>query len=170
MAKKAIRPIRVEGNVAYVPLTKGYEAIIDAEDAPMVDGRNWRAMVSRNSVYAVYMTMIATVSRATLMHRALMSAPGDMQVDHINGNGLDNRRANLRLATVVQNAMNRGPQSNNTSGFKGVTWEKRRLLWRAKIRIDGKERHLGYFPTREDAHSAYAKASATHYGAFGRSI
>ena len=91
-----------------------------------------------------------------------------MQVDHIDGDGLNNRRGNLRLATAGQNQHNKGLQRNNTSGFKGVRWRSDKGKWVARIDKDGKRRHLGYFDTVEGAHSAYVAASMAIHGEFGR--
>ena len=92
--------------------------------------------------------------------------PGDLTVDHINRNKLDNRLVNLRLATQAQQNMNKGLRSNNTSGFKGVCWHRENRKWRAKVYIKGKGKHLGYFATKEEAVEAYQKAAADNYGEF----
>lgn len=83
-------------------------------------------------------------------------------------NALDNRRANLRLATKSQNQMNRRIQRNNTSGFKGVHLFKRTGKFRAYIMVQGKEKHLGYFATAEEAHVAYVKAAVEIHGEFAQ--
>jgi hypothetical protein len=87
------------------------------------------------------------------------------EIDHINGDGADNRFANLREATRGENARNRARQ-NNTSGFKGVVGRGTR--WEAKIYYDGREIYLGTFATPEEAHAAYAKAALEHHGEFAR--
>lgn len=87
-------------------------------------------------------------------------------IDHINGDKLDNRLCNLREATRPQNSRNRASQSNNTSGFKGAFWHKRDSKWVAQIRINGKKKHLGYFPTPEAAHHAYCQAATKYHGEF----
>lgn len=92
----------------------------------------------------------------------------ETHVDHINGDRMDNRICNLREATFSQNNMNRGAQINNTSGFKGVSWHKRANCWRADIRKNGKQIHLGSFGTREAAYAAYCQAVDLHHGEFGR--
>ncbi len=167
MAKKAIRPIRIEGNIAYVPLTKGYEAIIDAEDVPLVEGFNWIASVERNTVYAVRREG-SGCRREIRMHRVIMGDPDGLQVDHRHGNGLDNRRSNLRVATGLQNSRNARIRKDNSSGFKGVSWNKSARKWHARIKVDGSRINLGNYETPEAAHAAYAKASAELHGEFGR--
>jgi len=170
-----IRPIRVEGNIAYVPLTRGYEAVIDAADVAMVEGRNWCAVVDRRgdgSIRAVYAMRKerteAGEHRFVMMHRVIAETPDAMETDHIDGDGLNNRRDNMRNATRSQNQHNQGLAAHNTSGFKGVTWHKARAKWRAQIKINGKQRYLGMFGSLESASAAYAAASAELHGEFGR--
>jgi hypothetical protein len=89
-------------------------------------------------------------------------------IDHVDGNGVNNAISNLREATNSQNCMNRGAQSNNQSGYKGVSWYKRDGKWIAKIAVGGKQTNLGYFSTAEEAHAAYAAAAAELHGEFAR--
>jgi hypothetical protein len=172
---KPIRQIRIEGNIAYVPLTQGYEAVIDADDAPLVAGHNWFAIVERRPdqsircVYAMRRQTIGVGRQATiLMHRVIAGLPDGLATDHRNGDGLDNRRENLRPATTAQNAQNQGIRSTNTTGVKGVSFHKGKGTWQAEIGHDGKRRHLGTFHSLESAAAAYAKASAELHGGFGR--
>ena len=170
MANRSIRPIRIDGNVAYVPLTRGYEAVIDAADAPLIEGRNWSAKVNRRAVYAVTKIRLVNGKQGVLwLHRLIMGDPAEFNVDHIDGNGLYNCRSNLRLATASQNKFNSRRSTNNTSGFKGVSWHPGNAKWRAYISFEGKKHHLGYYDTPDTAHSAYAVASAKLHGEFGRS-
>ena len=168
MASRQIRPIRVEGNIAYVPLTQGYEAIIDAADALKIASWNWYALAKPTAVYAVRGDTSTGKRREVRLHRAIMTGLDGLEVDHINGDGLDNRRSNLRAATHAQNSRNSRTPKNNTSGFKGVILDKPTGKWRAQIRLDGAQKHLGYFVTPEDAHTAYCKASAELHGEYGR--
>ncbi|MCD1264056.1 hypothetical protein B5M44_04210 [Shinella sumterensis] len=89
-------------------------------------------------------------------------------IDHKNRNRSDNRWDNLRVATNSQNQMNTDMKSNNTSGFKGVSWHKAEGKWRADIRIGGAKVCLGYFDKSEEAHEAYLKAVEEHHGEFAR--
>lgn len=162
----ATRGIHIEGDVAYLPLTKGCVAVIDAEDLPLVEGRNWHAMVQSRTAYAVRRERHGGKLRALLLHRVIMCAPDHMEVDHVNGDGLDNRRVNLRLAERSENSRNRKTHINNSSGFKGVYFEKTKGKWRAQIRAGGKKYHLGYSDTAESAHDLYRNASMAHHGAF----
>lgn len=162
-----LKPIRIEGSLAYVPLTQGYEAVIDAADAHLVASWNWYAIKDGNTVYA--QRSVATGERRTVrMHRVLMGDPTGLLVDHRDGNGLNNIRENLRLATYQQNNHNARLSKRNTSGLKGVSWSKANGKWFAQIRLAGRQRNLGYFQTPEAAHVAYCKASSALHGEFGR--
>lgn len=167
------RPIRIEGDIAYVPLTKGYEAVIDAADVPLVAGRSWQARESRRpdgSLITVYAQAAKPGKTGTIkMHRLLLGEPAGAEVDHRDGNGLNNRRSsNLRAATTSQNRWNARTPRDNTSGAKGVTWHALRQKWMAQIQAHGRHHYLGLFATQEAAAAAYARASAEIHGEFGR--
>lgn len=170
MAKRFVRPIRIEGNIAYVPLTKGYVATIDAADVPLVEGFNWCAFVTpRWTVYAGRGSSHDDGKHLAIrMHRVIIGAAHGLAVDHIDGNGLNNRRSNLRLATRAQNQHNRGVRADSASGLKGVLRHALTGRWRAYIRVDGKKIHLGYFDTAEAAHAAYSAAAHRLHGEFAR--
>lgn len=171
---RKIRPIRIEGDVAYVPLTQGYEAIIDAADAHLVDGVCWTTLVQRRrdqsvvKVYAMRFVREPDGAKAVYLHRVIAGTPEGMETEHRNGDGLDNRRDNLRHATHMENMRNRRNAINNRSGKKGVSWSTSAGKWRAQIRAGDSPRHLGYFECIEDAAAAYAEASARLHGEFGR--
>lgn len=94
--------------------------------------------------------------------------PGQQMMDHINGTKRDNRPWNLRLATKSQNQWNTAAPSTNTSGYKGVTWHRATARWTARIRCEGKKKHLGLYNTPEEAHQAYCKAAKRIHGNFAR--
>jgi hypothetical protein len=164
------RPIRIDGEIAYVPLTQGYTAVIDAADAPLVGQYNWCAEVQSRAVYARRTDRSGVKQRSVLMHRVLMGAPNGLEVDHIDGNGLNNRRDNLRTATKAQNVRNQRTRSDNTSGLKGVSWDGRNSKWKAQIKFNGKRHHLGRHNTPEQAYAAYCAASSRLHGEFGRTV
>lgn len=168
MAKRLVRPIILVGDIALVPLTKGLHAVVDAKDVHLVDGFNWQAAVSGRSIYAVRSVRESGKRRAVLMHRLLTGAPIGPEVDHVDADGLNNRRANLRVVSKAQNQQNARPKVTNTSGFKGVTLHKRTGRWQAKICADRVYHHLGLHRTPEAAHAAYVSASAIFHGHFGR--
>ena len=167
----AKRPIRVEGDDALITLTKGYKAVIDAADVPLIEGSNWCAMVGRNTVYAVRNDRSGSKRRTLYLHRVLMGEPEGMEVDHIDCDGLNCRRStNLRNATPAENKRNTRRPVTNTSGIKGVSWHRSSAKWRAHIKLDGKQRQLGAFNCPTAAAVAYVKASARLHGEFGRTI
>ena len=90
------------------------------------------------------------------------------QIDHIDGNRLNNEITNLREATNAENQHNRGKKSNNTSGFMGVSWNKNDGRWWAKITIDRRQIHIGRFDCPKEAHAAYCRAADNHHGEFAR--
>lgn len=165
-----LRPIRIEGDLAFIPLTKGYEAVIDAVDAWLVAGCDWYALVAPHTVYAIRRAKKSeeTPGRTIYMHRVLMNAADGVETDHISCDGLDNRRSNLRLATASQNQHNKRAPKNNTSGLKGVSWHSRSRKWRARICLNKKTKHLGEFDSREEAFAVYASACSMLHGEFGR--
>lgn len=173
MATRAIRPIRVEGNIAYVTLTRGYEAVIDAADVPLVEGFNWAALVAfrRNgdvrSIYAVRRGRDSGQKKSVLMHRAILGCDSK-ETDHIDGDGLNNRRSNLRPATKSQNMHNKRMSVNNKSGAKGVHWCRTTNRWIARIVVSRRSIYLGCFEDIAKAASAYEAASARLHGEFGR--
>lgn len=166
------RCIRIEGDIAYVPLTKGYEAVIDAEDVPLVSGASWRAAVGKWAVYAIRNHSDGELKTTISMHRLIMGAPVGLEVDHRDGNGLNNRRhgetGNLRVATTSQNQFNQRVSVANSSGFKGVTLVKSLGKWQAQIRHGKARRYLGLHATKEAAHAAYCAASLELHGEFRR--
>lgn len=105
---------------------------------------------------------------AVFMHRQILGLDAGQAVDHVNGNRLDNRRCNLRVATQAQNMANLGLSDRNTSGFKGVSWNKRDRRWQATISINNKARNLGYYELDVDAAHAYDAAARVLRGAFAR--
>lgn len=162
------KTIRVEGDIAYIPLSKGFEAIIDAADVPLVQDFNWCVVLRQRTAYARRCERVGRHSVNIRLHRVLTNAPNGVLVDHRDGDGLNNRRSNLRFATKSQNAHNMRKPCTNTSGHKGVTWDKRDHKWQAKIMVGGRQRSLGYFEHKADAARAYAEASAELHGEFGR--
>ena len=166
----ALRTLRIEGDVAYIPLTKGYEAVIDISDVSLVEGCNWTAQIAPRTVYAgrSFREFPGGSPRTLLLHRVILNSIAGVGVDHLDGNGLNNRRVNLRPATQLENSRNRKLNTNNSSGFKGVTWHKHSKKWVARITLNWKLVGLGYYASREEAYAAYCKASLKLHGNFGR--
>ena len=154
-----------------IPLTQGQAALIDDDDFELVSKYKWHATwkPSTKSFYAV--TKIRKPDgkqTALLMHRLIVGAKKGQQVDHIHHLTLDNRKSELRLCTASQNRSNSGAQANNTSGFKGVSWQKQRQKWQAHIMLNRKKKYLGCFHTPEQAHEAYCRAALDLHGQFAR--
>lgn len=147
-----------------IPLTMGYVASVDAADAELVLRFKWSASHGTRTVYAVRGIRRPDGRKTTQsMHRFLT---GFAVTDHVNGDGLDNRRTNLRDASSGENNRNQQLRSNNTSGFKGVSWCKRAQKWRASIQGNGKNRHLGLYESPDLAALAYDDAARTYFGPF----
>jgi len=150
-----------------IPLTQGKVAIVDDQDYAELSKYKWYATNNRKRWYAGRHVGPRSHRKQVFMHRQLLNAPPGLQCDHINGDGLDNRRCNLRICTSSENSMNRRSRGG-TSEFKGVYWYKRNKKWRAQIRDDGKQYHLGYFQNEASAARAYNRAARNAFGEFAR--
>ena len=140
---------------------------IDAGDWPKVRGYRWCAAKDKRNLYAQALVRKAESGRKTLgMHRLLMPATED--VDHRDGNGLNNRRTNLRSATDSQNRANSRKPILCTSDFKGVSWHKATKKWQGRIRVNDRKIYLGIFTSELDAARAYDAAALQHFGEFAR--
>ena len=152
--------------VKEIPLTKGLVALIDDEDYERVNQYKWYACKNSNTYYVKH-----TINHHSkfLLHRFILGVKPNEQVDHINGNGLDNRICNLRITTQSQNLMNRKKFTRLCSSkYKGVCWCKQTHKWSAKIQVNGKRKHLGRFLNEDDAGKAYNEAAKKHYGEYAR--
>ena len=146
-----------------VPLTQGEVAFISPEDAHLLQ-YSWHVCTKRR--YACRNLPRGNKPRVSYMHREIMQPPDGMDVDHINRTELDNRRCNLRVATRGQNNSNGKLRSDNPSGFRGGGWASEFSMWRVRVKINGKEKHVGYFTDPEDAARAYDEAAIEAYGGF----
>lgn len=152
-----------------VPISRGYFVTIDREDYERVTQFKWTALPTRWTVYARRNVKGTNGKQHSLyLHRFLMGDPEGLEVDHKDGNGLDNRKANLRIANKSQQACNTKKQKRNKSGFKGVGWAKRNQKWQAYIGIDRKFIHLGYFNSKEEAAAARKSAAILLHKDFHR--
>jgi hypothetical protein len=155
-----------------IPLTQGQVALIDDEDFVCLSQYKWKAIWSEHTK-SFYAARDLYAGRKCLgrvyMHRAILGLEiGDLrQGDHrISGQTLNNRRSNLRVATHGQNQQNRRMQINNTSGFRGVLFSKQKRKWQARLQLNGKQIHLGFFLTPEEAHDSWRQGAIQYYGEF----
>lgn len=145
-----------------IPLsTAGYSTLIDVDDLKLVKSVRWRLLKAGKCNF------YAQNKEAGYLHRTIMNPPPSFQVDHINGDGLDNRRDNLRVVTKDQNNRRRRKFSGkNSSKFKGVSWIKARKKWLSKIEVNGEIIRLGCFISEKDAALAYDFAAIKYFCEF----
>lgn len=167
ISRPAIYPI--SASIAYISLTNNLFALVDWDDAEWLSQWNWYAGKSRKLTYVQKEPRRDDVFRQTKMHQLILETSGrSITPDHRNGNGLDNRRSNLRLANHREQSINRGVRGDSKSGIKGCCWRDRYQKYAVAISIDGKRKHIGYLTTKEDAAQAYILAAYLHYGEFAR--
>lgn len=142
-----------------IPLTKGMFAMVDDADYPVLSRFKWHASKDGKTFYPQNVNF-------GRMHSVLVTACKPLEVDHIDRNGLNNQRSNLRICTHQQNNWNQGKKKPGTSKYKGVSWFPARKKWMAKMRIKGKNTHLGCFQNEDDAAKCYDKHAALHFGEF----
>lgn len=147
-----------------IPLTQGKFATVDAADYEWLMQWNWHATMKG---YVARTTRVKGKTVTILMHRVIMSTPALLFTDHIDGDKLNNTRANLRLCTNAQNCMNRKSRPGS-SKFKGVALHKRTGVWQAYIFVNGMQKHLGCFKCEVAAAEAYNAAALIYYGEFAR--
>lgn len=143
----------------------GRVALVDDADYELVSQYKWHASYTKSSgPYAATCSKVGGTWKTFRMHKLITGWP---QTDHVNGDGLDNRRSNLRSATSSQNSANSRP-TRGTSRFKGVSWSLTRSKWHAKICVNGKKLHLGYFASEPEAALAYRTAAIAAFGEYAR--
>jgi hypothetical protein len=138
-----------------IPLTRGLFAIVDAEDYPRLSRYTWFAEGTDKNCYAVRKEN----GKSIKMHREIVNAPNHLVVDHIDHNGLNNRKENLRVCTFAENCRNLRSSRKKTSKFKGVHWHKGQNKWVAQISCNNKKHHLGYFTEELAAARAYDRTA-----------
>jgi hypothetical protein len=154
-------------------ISKKYNVLIDDEDLDKIQKFKWSIYLLRKTKPYVRMVKTKNNKKGIYLHRFLLNLDNPkVQVDHINGNSLDNRRCNLRICkNPGQNAINRPKQKNNNSGYKGVFLRKdkdyiNKNIYRAAIRVNQKLIHLGNFTDKKEAAKAYNKAAMQYFGEF----
>jgi hypothetical protein len=152
-----------EDEVIEMTLTRGKVALIDKADLAAVITRRWHAHFD-----GAYWSVASHAHPTLYLHRLLLDAPEDRYVDHINGDGLDNRRVNIRLATNGQNQWNSRKRLGTTSHYKGVHFRKDRDCWYARIKYRQRSYHIGSFESEQDAARAYNAKAVELFGEFAR--
>jgi hypothetical protein len=152
--------------VPEIPLTQNRVALVDPEDFDKLAGFHWHFHNQGYAARRVPKSEQVGKCHLRLMHREILGAGPGVQVDHVNGDKLDTRRCNLRLATRGQNQANSGMNPRNTSGYRGVT--HRDGKWVAQTKAGGQFYRLGSFDNPEDAARAYDLAAVELFGEFAR--
>jgi len=164
--------------IVEIPLSKGYVAIVDQQDADLASMK-WTAQETRaGRTYAIHSTCVKGKKSRVYLHRVIFHRISPQLVrgaivDHKDNDPLNNTRINLRIATKSENRRNGKQNSDNQTGFKGVSrtsarngvWDGR---YRACITVGGKSVHLGTFDTPQEAYESYCKAAVLHFGEFAR--
>jgi hypothetical protein len=152
-----------------IALTRGFVAIVDDEDYEWLSATKWHYLSRGGYSFSnIRHPVIAGKWTTLLMHRAIMQMRHDdrREVDHIDGNRLNNCRANLRICSRMDNAKNKRRHADNSTCLKGVTRDRKR--WMAQITANGVHMYLGSFRSPEEAHAAYRKAALELHGEFAR--
>ena len=149
-----------------IPLTQDKYALVDDEDFERINQYKWYANNEHGIWYAIR-SIRKTNGKQTIqrMHRIIMDAPNGFETDHVNHDGLDNRKRNLRICTHAENQHNRKLQ-DGTSKFKGVSWHEATKKWQAKITSNGKLIHLGVYDNEITAALAYNIKAKDLFGDF----
>lgn len=149
-------------------ITQGKKVLVSDEDFERISQFSWS--YSSSTGYAVRKGRKSLGEPRTVhMHRFIMQPASKVQIDHINGDKLDNRFSNLRIASCQENAFNRKkPRVNCTSKYKGVLKRKNSNNWIARIKFNNKGIHLGSFSNEADAAKAYNAAARQYFGEFAR--
>lgn len=141
-----------------IPLTRGKVAIVDDEDFEELSKYKW------HYTKVGYAAGRCESNNLVYMHRVIMLTPKGLYTDHVNHNKLDNRKENLRICSNKENCRSSILNKNNTSGYKGVSFNKHAGLWRAYIMVDYKEVHLGLYKNPIDAAIEYNKKAIEYFG------
>lgn len=150
-----------------IQLTQGKVALIDDADFESASQFKWYAKKHRNTFYVRRNMTLDSGKRVTqCLHQFLI--PGQLRIDHADGNGLNNSRSNIRLADAQQNKANSVKLAGCSSRFKGVCWYKPRHLWVAYIKVEYRALSLGYYESESDAAHVYDYAAKIYFGDFAR--
>lgn len=139
--------------------------LVDNDDHDYAMSRTWRLNAKKYACYSTGNVKTGTYKKH-LFHRIIMNVEGDLKIDHVNRNTLDNRKSNLRVASDLQNQMNKRGYLGCSSKFKGVTWDKQFKKWAVRVMLSGKQHFVGRFKNEKEAGRAYNKKSKELFGDF----
>ena len=149
----------------------GYRVLIDDEDFNKIKNHNWSIETQALKKGKQYFRYFDNAIKSTVtLHRLIMGCVlhDKKEVDHISGDTLDNRKQNLRIGTHTQNMQNVKRHKDNSTGYKGVDYNKEHKKYCARIAVNKRQIKLGYYKTAEEAYSVYCEASKKYHGEFGR--
>lgn len=157
-----------KGKMKQIKLTQNKVALVDDEDYDFLSNWKWFASWDGHNWYARRNSGVYPFRRQIQMHRVIMDVTNELEVDHKDGNGLNNQKYNLRICTHAKNTINKKKHVDNTSGYKGVTFNKATGKYVASIYVDGKRISLGYFVDIIDAAKTYDKAAIKYFGEYSK--
>tara|TARA_R100001530_G_scaffold129889_1_gene100468 strand:+ start:342 stop:833 length:492 start_codon:yes stop_codon:yes gene_type:complete len=156
-----IAELYINRQTGEIELINGKKTIVDLCDYDELSGYKWYEIERKHTSHVARWDG----KKHIYMHRQIMNPKDDELIDHVNHNGLDNRRSNLRVCTRKENSRNCVSRIGK-SKYKGVSWHKASKLWHARIMVDRKSKNLGYFKNEEDAGRAYNNAVVKFFGQF----
>ncbi len=154
--------------IVELKLTQGQWALLAEQDYYKIKMYRWYAGYHGRTFYAQTQVTIQGRRKTVRMQQLLLPCPSGFTIDHIDGDGLNNLKNNLRLATQMQNCHNRIARLHNVSGYRGVWWSISHKSWIAYIGINGSRKHLGYFKSVGEAIKVRTHAENVYFGAFNR--
>lgn len=164
--------LTIDGGIAKILLQDGSSAVVDVCELPKLCGIYWNAYKDGNTTYARSTNKWTEDGerkyKTILMHQLILPTKYGFITDHIDGDGLNNKRSNLRYATKGQNMFNSKKRKGCSSQYRGVSFVKGSGKWQSNIRVDGKNIHLGTYQSEDSAAIIYNEAAKKHFGEFAR--
>jgi hypothetical protein len=148
-----------------IKLTQGKYTTVDDEDFVSLNKYKWYATKKFKTYYAV--RSLKNGSKIQ-MHRVILNTPENMETDHVDGDGLNNQKNNLRACTHSENQSNKSKYVNNTTGYKGLSWCERNKKWLVRISVNKKRFYLGHFKSKKEASEVYNIACLKKHGKFAK--